>query len=127
MPEAKQAARNNFRKKRIGVVTSDKMQKTIVVQIRRKALHPLYGKVIEKANKFKAHDEKNEAKVGDRVLIQETRPMSKDKRWRLVEVLQRGAGQLKRQRNSSTDIKDVLETMPKPAPAQPTPAAPAAS
>lgn len=127
MPEAKQAARNNFRKKRIGVVLSDKMQKTIVVQIRRKALHPQYGKVIEKANKFKVHDEKNEAKAGDRVLIQETRPLSKDKRWRLVEVLQRGAGQLKRQRTSTTDIKDVLEAQPKAAPAQPTPASPTAS
>ena len=67
--------RNNFRKKRIGVVISDKMQKTIVVQIRRKALHPQYGKVIEHASKFKVHDEKNEAKIGDRFLIQETRPL----------------------------------------------------
>ena len=104
-----------------GVVVSDKMQKTIVVQVRRKALHSLYGKVIEKAARFKAHDEKNEAKTGDRVLIQETRPLSKDKRWRLVEVLARGAGQLKRQRTSSIDIKDVLETLPKPASTQPTP------
>lgn len=120
-------ARNNNRKKRIGVVTSDKMQKTIVVQIRRKALHPLYGKVIEKAAKFKVHDEKNEAKTGDRVLIQETRPLSRDKRWTLVEVLARGAGQTKKHRTSSTDIKDVLESLPKAAPAQPTPAAPTAS
>lgn len=118
-----QPIRNNFRKKRIGVVLSDKMQKTIVVQIRRKALHPEYGKVIEKASKFKVHDEKNEAKAGDRVLIRETRPLSKDKHWTLVQVLARGAGQLKRQRTSATDIKDVPETMPKPAPAQPTPAA----
>ena len=125
MPEI--PSRNNFRKKRIGVVLSDKMQKTIVVQIRRKALHPVYGKVVERATKFKVHDEKNEAKPGDRVLIQETRPLSKDKHWRLVEVLARGAGQTKKQRTSSTDIKDVLETLPKPAPAQPTPAAPAAS
>ena len=85
--------RKNLRKERIGIVTSDKMQKTIVVQIRRKTRHPLYGKVIEKANKFKVHDEKNEAKVGDRVLIQETRPLSKDKRWRLVEVLERARAQ----------------------------------
>ena len=119
--------RNNLRKKRVGVVVSDKMQKTIVVQIRRKALHPLYGKVIEKANKFKVHDEKNEAKTGDRVLIRETRPLSKDKRWTLVEVVARGAGHSKKQRTSSTDIKDVLETLPKAAPAQPTPSAPVVS
>ena len=83
-------ARSNLRKQRTGIVTSDKMQKTIVVQIRRKALHPLYGKVIKKANKFKVHDEKNEAKIGDTVRIAETRPLSKDKRWRLVEILHRG-------------------------------------
>lgn len=118
-----ESTRNNFRKKRIGVVVSDKMQKTIVVQIRRKALHRLYGKVIEKAAKFKAHDEKNEAKTGDRVLIQETRPLSKDKRWRLVEVIERGAGRSKSKRTSTTDIKDALESLPKAAPAQPTPAA----
>ncbi len=100
------------------------MQKTIVVQIRRKALHPLYGKVIEKAAKFKVHDEKNEAKTGDRVLIRETRPLSKDKRWTLVEVLARGAGHTKKERTSSTDIKDVLETAPKTAPVQPTPSTP---
>ncbi len=81
--------RKNLRKERVGIVTSNKMQKTIVVQIRRKTRHPLYGKVIEKANKFKVHDEKNEAKVGDRVRIQETRPISKDKRWRLVEIIER--------------------------------------
>ena len=82
--------RENFRKERLGVVLSNKMQKTIVVQIRRKALHPEYGKVIEKAAKFKVHDEKNEAKIGDRVRIVETRPLSKDKRWRLVEIVSRG-------------------------------------
>ena len=73
-----------------GLVTSDKMTKTIVVQVRRKALHRQYGKVIEKANKFKAHDEQNQAKIGDRVRIVETRPLSKDKRWRLVEILSHG-------------------------------------
>ncbi len=104
--------RNNFRKKRIGVVLSDKMQKTIVVQIRRKALHPLYGKVIEKATKFKVHDEKNEAKTGDRVLIQETRPLSKDKHWRLVEVVERGAGRVKKKRGASEDIKETPEAIP---------------
>lgn len=117
-----QENRNNFRKKRIGIVLSDKMQKTIVVQIRRKALHPAYGKVVERAVKFKAHDEKNEAKVGDRVLIQETRPLSKEKSWRLVEILEKGRGQLKR--NASSDIKDALGTAPAKAAV---PAPPAAS
>ena len=97
-------ARPNFRKERVGVVLSDKMQKTIVVQIKRKALHPLYGKVIEKAQKFKVHDEKNEAKIGDRVRIAETRPLSKDKRWRLVEILSHG------KTDSSADIKEVVQS-----------------
>ena len=78
------------RKEKIGIVLSNKMQKTIVVQVRRKERHRLYGKVIEKASKFKAHDEKNEAKIGDRVRIRETRPLSRDKRWRLTEILERG-------------------------------------
>ncbi|MGH7198489.1 MAG: 30S ribosomal protein S17 [Candidatus Omnitrophota bacterium] len=82
--------RENLRKERTGIVLSDKMQKTIVVQIRRKARHPVYGKVIEQASKFKVHDEKNEAKIGDEVRIVETRPLSKDKRWRLVEILSHG-------------------------------------
>ena len=86
MPDS--PASNN--KERIGVVLSNKMQKTIVVQIRRHELHPLYGKVITRAKKFKAHDEKNQARVGDTVRIVETRPLSKEKRWRLVEVLAHG-------------------------------------
>ena len=97
------AERKNLRKKRIGIVVSDKMQKTIVVQIRRKALHPLYGKVIEKAVKFKVHDEKNEAKTGDRVSIEETRPLSKDKRWRLIEVLEKASKKV------ADEIKNPLE------------------
>src|SRR3989338_7076260 len=116
-----QPLRNNFRKKRIGVVLSDKMQKTIVVQIRRKALHALYGKVIEKAAKFKVHDEKNEAKTGDRVMIQETRPLSKDKHWRLVEVIERGVGRVKKKRGASEDIKETPEVLPNAAPKQQTP------
>ena len=84
--------RDNLRKERVGIVLSDKMQKTIVVQIRRKARHPYYGKVVEMARKFKVHDEKNEAKIGDEVRIVETRPLSKDKRWRLVEILSHGHG-----------------------------------
>ncbi|MBI3252729.1 MAG: 30S ribosomal protein S17 [Candidatus Omnitrophica bacterium] len=95
-------SRQNLRKERTGIVVSDKMQKTIVVQVWRKAPHPDYGKVIEKAAKFKVHDEKNQAKVGDRVRIVETRPLSKDKRWRLVEVLAHGHG------NASVDLKETV-------------------
>ena len=83
-------ARENLRKERIGLVLGSKMQKTIVVQIRRRARHRLYGKVIDKVKKFKVHDEKNEAKAGDLVRIVETRPISKEKRWRLVEIMTRG-------------------------------------
>ena len=86
---ANEAPRPNFRKERIGIVLSDKMQKTIVVQIRRKALHPNYGKVIEMANKFKVHDEKNEAKIGDKVVIAETKPISARKRFTLVSIVER--------------------------------------
>jgi len=77
------------RKSRIGRVVSDKMDKTIVVAVENKVRHPLYGKTVNRTTKFKAHDEKNEAKVNDRVLIMETRPLSKDKRWRLVEIMER--------------------------------------
>lgn len=80
--------RNN-RKVREGVVVSDKMDKTIVVAVRDKAKHPLYKKTINKTTKFKAHDENNECGVGDRVEIAETRPLSKDKRWRLVRVIEK--------------------------------------
>ena len=79
----------NSRKVKIGIVVSDKMQKTIVVAVEGKKKHPLYGKILKDTKKFKAHDEKNDAKINDRVLIMETRPLSKDKRWRLVEVLER--------------------------------------
>lgn len=75
------------RKIRTGVVTSDKMQKTIVVRVERLTRHPLYNKIIRRFKKFKAHDEKNSAKTGDTVKIIESRPLSKDKRWRLLEVL----------------------------------------
>ncbi len=75
------------RKVREGEVVSDKMNKTIVVRVTRTTMHPEYRKVMTKATKFKVHDEKNEAKIGDRVRIEETRPLSKDKHWRLVEVL----------------------------------------
>ena len=78
-----------LRKKRIGRVVSDKMEKTIVVAVETKVRHPLYGKTVNRTIKFKAHDENNEAKINDRVLIMETRPLSKDKRWRLVEIVER--------------------------------------
>lgn len=77
-----------IRKSRTGVVVSDKMQKTIVVEIVRKAKHPLYGKTVTLTKRYKVHDEENKAKVGDKVLITETRPISRDKRWRLVEVVE---------------------------------------
>lgn len=79
----------NLRKERTGIVTSDKMDKTITVSIERKVKHPIYGKFVKQTKKFKAHDEKNDAKAGDTVKITETRPLSKTKRWRLVEVVER--------------------------------------
>ena len=79
----------NLRKKRIGTVVSDKMDKTIVVAVATKVRHPLYGKTVNKTTKFKAHDEKNEANIGDKVVMMETRPLSKDKRWRLVEIAEK--------------------------------------
>lgn len=82
----KEANKRRIREK-VGVVTSDKMQKTLVVSVGRVTQHPVFNKIIRKFSKFKAHDEKNEAKVGDKVRIRETRPFSRDKRWRLVEIL----------------------------------------
>ena len=79
----------NLRKTRIGKVVSDKMDKTIVVAIQDSVKHPLYKKIIKRTVRFKAHDENNVCGIGDRVLIMETRPISKDKRWRLVEVVEK--------------------------------------
>ena len=79
----------NLRKTRIGVVTSNKMEKTITVAVERKVKHPIYGKFVKKTTKFHAHDEKNECTIGDLVKIMETRPLSKTKRWRLVEVVEK--------------------------------------
>ncbi len=79
------------RKIRFGRVTSNKMQKTIVVQVSRTVRHPQYSRVMEQVNSFKAHDEKNEAAIGDWVKIMETRPLSKDKRWRLVEIVHKAS------------------------------------
>ena len=79
----------NLRKTRVGIVTSDKMDKTIVVSIIDNVKHPLYGKIVKRTYKLKAHDENNECHIGDRVRVMETRPLSKDKRWRLVEIVEK--------------------------------------
>jgi small subunit ribosomal protein S17 len=79
----------NDRKERVGVVQSDKMDKTITVSVRRQMKHPMYGKYLERSSKFMVHDEENDANEGDTVRIMETRPISKNKRWRLVEILER--------------------------------------
>ena len=79
----------NLRKTRTGVVVSDKMNKTIVVAVRDNVRHPLYNKIVKKTYKLKARDENNECKIGDTVKVMETRPLSKDKRWRLVEIIER--------------------------------------
>ena len=79
----------NLRKTRVGRVVSDKMDKTITVAIEDHVKHPLYGKIVKVTKKIKAHDENNECKIGDRVKVMETRPLSKDKRWRLVEIVEK--------------------------------------
>jgi small subunit ribosomal protein S17 len=81
--------KRNLRKERIGLVVSNKMDKSIVVQIERRVRHEIYGKFVKKTNKFVAHDEKNECNIGDKVRIMETRPLSKLKNWRLVEIIER--------------------------------------
>ncbi|MBQ8085063.1 MAG: 30S ribosomal protein S17 [Lachnospiraceae bacterium] len=78
-----------LRKTRVGLVTSDKMDKTVVVSIVDNVKHPLYGKIVKRTYKLKAHDENNECHKGDRVRVMETRPLSKDKRWRLVEIIEK--------------------------------------
>jgi small subunit ribosomal protein S17 len=83
------ATERNARKSRTGLVVSDKMEKTVVVAIERRVPHPVYGKMVTRTRRLKAHDEENSAKVGDTVRIVETRPLSKDKRWRLVEIIDR--------------------------------------
>ena len=82
-------AARGTRKARVGVVVSDKMQKTVVVALERRVRHPVYGKMVTRTKHVKAHDEENSAKTGDTVRIMETRPLSKDKRWRLVEIVER--------------------------------------
>ena len=82
-------AERNLRKNRVGIVTSDKMDKTITVSVVEHVKHPLYGKIMKRTYKLKAHDEENVAGVGDKVMVMETRPISKDKRWRLVEIIEK--------------------------------------
>jgi small subunit ribosomal protein S17 len=79
----------NLRKTRVGIVSSDKMDKTIVVSVIEHVKHPLYGKIMKRTYKLKAHDEENKCGVGDKVKVMETRPLSKDKRWRLVEIIEK--------------------------------------
>ncbi len=86
---AEKKTERNQRKTRVGVVTSDKMNKTIVVSVIDNVRHPLYNKIVKRTYKLKAHDENNECKIGDTVRVMETRPLSKDKRWRLVEIVER--------------------------------------
>lgn len=82
-------AERNLRKQRVGVVTSNKMEKTISVSVERRLRHPIYGKFVKKSKKFMAHDENNDCSVGDVVRIMETRPLSKRKRWRLMEIVEK--------------------------------------
>ena len=89
MAEETKTAERNLRKTRTGVVRSNKMDKTITVTVERRVKHPIYGKFVKKTTSFHAHDEKNECTVGDIVKIMETRPLSKTKRWRLVEVVEK--------------------------------------
>jgi small subunit ribosomal protein S17 len=89
MTNQQQTAARGARKSRTGLVVSDKMEKTVVVAIERRVPHPVYGKMVTRTKRLKAHDEENSAKVGDTVRIVETRPLSKDKRWRVVEIMQR--------------------------------------
>ena len=89
MTNAESTTERNSRKTRTGLVVSDKMAKTVVVAIERRVPHPVYGKMVTRTKRLKAHDEENSAKVGDTVRIVETRPLSNDKRWRLVEIMQR--------------------------------------
>ena len=89
MSETTAEQKRNYRKTREGLVVSDKMDKTAVIEVEDRVKHPLYGKVIRRTKKYKAHDERNECGIGDRVQIMETRPLSATKRWRIVEILEK--------------------------------------
>ncbi len=108
MSEPTNVASRSSRKTRTGIVVSDRMKKTIVVRVERLGHHPLYQRVVHHATKFKVHDESNTAKIGDWVKIMETRPLSKEKCWRLVEVLRRGAAA-----PASIDEPDSASTNPR--------------
>ena len=87
--EIKNVPVRGYRKTRIGIVTSDKMDKTVTIQIKTRVRHPLYGKIMNQTSKLKVHDENNECGVGDTIRVMETRPLSHDKRWRLVEIIEK--------------------------------------
>jgi small subunit ribosomal protein S17 len=89
MSEELKATQRNLRKQRVGIVVSDKMEKSITVAVERRLRHPIYGKFVKKTKKFMVHDEKNECGIGDTVRIMETRPLSKNKRWRVVEIVEK--------------------------------------
>ena len=103
--------KRNMRKERAGVVTSDAMNKTVVVQAEQRYAHPVYGKVLRRTKKYYAHDEKNEAKCGDRVEVFEARPLSKQKRWRLLRIVERAADL------AGIEVKEVEVPGAKPKPA----------
>lgn len=89
MSATTQERKETKRKQLVGIVISDKMQKTVVVKIEHTSRHPLYGKILRRFRKFKAHDEKDECRIGDKVLIEETRPLSREKRWSVVQIIER--------------------------------------
>lgn len=89
MSEGIKTTQRNLRKQRVGIVVSDKMEKSITVAVERRLRHPIYGKFVKKTKKFMVHDEKNECGIGDTVRIMETRPLSKNKRWRVVEIVEK--------------------------------------
>lgn len=108
------------RKVRIGCVVSDKMQKTVVVEVERLTAHPLYGKRIKRTKRYKAHDEYNQCRVGDIVKIMETRPLSKTKRWRVVEILQRADERRVVAEQEEPPLEEtVREALPEAVPAEP--------
>src|SRR4028119_226586 len=106
MTKTEGQAERAARKSRVGLVVSDKMQKTVVVAIERRVPHPVYGKMVTRTKRLKAHDEENSAKTGDTVRIMETRPLSKDKRWRLVEIVERARQRAMIQQESTGEAGD---------------------
>lgn len=91
-----------LRKKRIGLVVSNKMEKTVVVKVERRIVDPIYKKIVRRQKRYKAHDEKNECRIGDKVLLMETRPLSKDKRWRVVSIMTKSTEVVTDQESNST-------------------------